>query len=148
MSIIGEKYTDRYKEKDWLGQFIDTQAAVPRTREKKIVEKDEAGNEVERTEVVETGKTRMDLDQLFQLARANHIDPSAMEAQRGRPGAPGRIRMTLGNSLRAAARHRHGLFTMEGEWVDAPADWVGDNPRTQERDGSKIAAPAQVEADV
>lgn len=137
-SIIGAKYQDRYKEKDWLGNFIDSNATDPVTREKKTKVKDEAGVETVTTETVETGKRKLNLDNFFALADANLIDTASMREQRDRPNAPGRIRMTLGNSLRAAARHRHGLFDVAGVWVEAPADWLGDAVRIQHPDGSKI----------
>jgi hypothetical protein len=55
--------------------------------------------------------------------------------------------MTLGNSLRAEARHRHGLMNLEGVFVDAPAEFLGDHPKTKNQDGSKIVvAKAETEA--
>lgn len=144
-SIIGSKYQDRYKEKDWLGQFIDANVTEASTREKVTKTKDEDGNEVETVETVVLKKRTLNLDKLFELSKANHIDTTAMEEQRDRKNAPGRIRMTLGNSLRAAAKHRHGLFDLEGNWVEAPEEFVGDGVKTQNPDGSKIVV-AKVEA--
>lgn len=141
-SIIDPKYMEKYKNKpkDWLATFVSDQVTEVVTKD--IVVKDEDG--VESMESVETGKTNVDLDKLFTLTQNNHIDTAKMEEQRDRKNAPGRIRMTLGNSLRAAARKRHGLFDLEGEWVDAPAEFVGDTAKTQERDGTpiKVAKPA------
>lgn len=138
-SIIPAKYADRYKSPDWLGTFIDGQVKTTVFRDKVTKHKDEeTGEEFEKTESVSTGKKALDLDKLFDLCKANAIDTADMEAQRDRKNAPGRIRMTLGNSLRAAARHRHGLFNLDGEWVEAPADFVGDSAKTHNPDGSKI----------
>lgn len=145
-SIIGSKYAGKYKEKDWLGTFIDANATDVVTREKKNIVKDEAtGVETISVETIETKKRSLNLDNLFALSKANAIDTTDMEAQRDRPNAPGRIRMTLGNSLRAAAKHRHGLFNLAGEWVEAPAEWLGEAVKTQNPDGSKIVV-AKVDA--
>lgn len=134
-SIIGSKYAGKYKDKDWLGQFVDANATDAVTREKKMVDPE---TKAETVETIETGKRSLNLDKLFQLCKANNIETGEMEAQRDRPNAPGRIRMTLGNRLRAAARHRHGLFDRNGEWVPADAEFLGDSIQTHNRDGSKI----------
>lgn len=150
MSIIDPKYAATYKNKpkDWTASFIDDHTAIPDTREKTVKVKNEDGTETEHTETVTLKKTRLDLDALFGLAKANAIDTAEMEAQRDRKNAPGRIRMTLGNQLRAAAKHRHGLNDLNGEFHDAPADFIGDAPKTQNPDGSKIEAPkAEAPAD-
>lgn len=141
-SIISEKYAGRGKEKDWLGRFIDDQAVSPVTREKTV--KNDDGTET--TEAVATSKTTLDLDRLFALCSANHIDTSKMEEQRGRPNAPGRIRMTLGNSLRAAARKRHGLFDIDREWRAAPGEWLNGAPLKENPDGTKVVVDAPADA--
>lgn len=145
-SIIDPKYQGKYKEKDWLGKFIDEQATDPVMKEVKL--KDEDGKPTGETEMQPTAKTKLDLDKFFALADANYIDTASMKEQRDRPNAPGRIRMTLGNSLRAAAKHRHGLFDLDGNWVEAPEEFLGDAEKTQNPDGSKIAKekPAEAEA--
>lgn len=139
-SIVDPKYADRYKDrpKDWVANLIDAEATVPVT--KVVKTKDEDGTETE--EVVETGKRTLDLDRLFDLARANGVDVTNLEASRDTQGAPGRARMTVANSLRAAARKRHGLNDANGNWHDADADFIGDHALTQNRDGSKIAPVA------
>lgn len=134
-SIIGSKYAGKYKDKDWLGQFVDANATDAVTREKKLVDPE---TKAETVETIETGKRSLNLDKLFQLCKANGIDTAKMEAQRDRPNAPGRIRMTLGNRLRAAAKHRHGLYDLNGEWTDADPAFLGDSIQTHNRDGSKI----------
>lgn len=143
-SIIDPKYAQKYKDKpkDWLGAFLDEHATTPVMKEKVV--KDDEGKPVlgdddkPKTESVETGQRNIDLDKLFAVAQANAVDTTKMEAQRDRPNAPGRIRMTLGNSLRAAARKRHGLYDADKNWIDADADFIGETPKTQNPDGSKI----------
>lgn len=141
-SIIDPKYKGKPKKDDWLSNFIDTEAG-DQVMKTKIL-KDEEGNQTG-TEEVPTGRSVLDLDKFFALCKNNSINTAKMEEQRDRPNAPGRIRMTLGNSLRAAARKRHGLYNLEGEWIDADPMFVGDNPRVQERDGSKIKVEKPVQ---
>lgn len=137
-SIIGEKYRGKYKgASDWIGEVIQANCS---TQPMKTV-KDAEGNETE----VAKGKSVLNVDALISLSKANHIDTSKMEEQRDRKNAPGRIRMTLGNMLRAAARKRHGLY-INGEWVEAPEAFLESAPDepTETRDGEKIvkAKPA------
>lgn len=147
-SIIDPKYRGRAKVADWLSTFVDGIVSKPTTKEKQVKTQDEDGNEVVTTETVELARRQLDLSALFALAQSNGINTAKMEEQRDRPNAPGRIRMTLGNSLRAAAKHRHGLFDLDGNWHDADAEFIGDSVKTQNPDGSKIvvAKPA-AEAD-
>lgn len=135
-SIVPEKYRDRYRgDGDWLKKFINGQ--IVSTVMKEVTTKAEDGTET--TETVPTKKTSMDLDKLFDLASINSINArEKYEDQVERKNAPGRLRMTIGNMLRAAARHRHGLYNLEGEWVEADADFLGDAPKTHNQDGSKI----------
>lgn len=136
-SIVPEKYRGDYKgAQDWLTDFIDGLVKEPIMKTVKV--KDEEGK-VTGEEQVPSAKTVLNLDKLFGLATANHIDVAKYEEQRDRPNAAGRLRMTIGNSLRAAAKHRHGLFDLDGEWIDAPEDFLDGAERTQERDGTKIA---------
>lgn len=136
-SIIDPKYRGK-RDSDWLASFIDEQ--VKEAVMKTVKVKDEEGNVVSESQVP-SAKTAVNLDKLFQLCDANNIDASKMKEQVDRPNAPGRIRMTLGNSLRAASKRRHGLFNLDGEWVDAPAEFLGDAERKEERDGTKVAKP-------
>lgn len=146
-SIIPEKYQGKYKgAEDWLASFIDGQVKVVPMKDKTTTETVD-GEEITKTISVAAGKARLDLDKLFALSEANSIDAEivkTMREQRDRKNAPGRIRMTLGNALRAAAKHRHGLNTVDGTWTDAPAEFIGDAPKTHNPDGSKIvvAKPA------
>lgn len=148
-SIIPEKYQGKYKgAEDWLATFIDGQVKTVPMKDKTITETVD-GEEITKTISVAAGKAKLDLDKLFALTDANGIDSKEMQAQRDRKNAPGRIRMTLGNALRAAAKHRHGLNTIDGTWTDAPADFIGDAVKTHNPDGSKIVvakASAEPEA--
>lgn len=141
-SIIDKKYAERYKnaDKDWAAQFIDRHVVVQ--HEKEIEKKDEQGNVVG-TEIVALKKTGIDLDKLFALADQNKLETDTLKAQRANKNAPGRIRMTIGNQLRAAAKHRHGLFDTEGVWHDAPAEFIGDAAKTHNPDGSRIVPEKQ-----
>lgn len=137
-SIIPEKYQGKYKgAEDWLSQFIDGQVKTVPMKDKTTTETVD-GEEITKTISVAAGKAKLDLDKLFALTDANGIDSKEMQAQRDRKNAPGRIRMTLGNALRAAAKHRHGLNNIDGNFVDAPAEFIGDAAKTHNPDGSKI----------
>lgn len=136
MSIIDDKYRGKYRaDPDWLASLIHEVCFVQNTKEVDV--KDDEGN-VTGTETVNDGKPQLDIDALFSLAEANGIPATEKYGdQVEKKNAPGRLRMTIGNSLRAAARKRHGLY-VNGEWVEAPADFVGDQPKTQNPDGTKI----------
>lgn len=140
-SIVDSKYAKKYREGgDWTSRFIDDQTNVPVTREK--TRKGEDGQET--TETVTLKRTQLDLDKLFELARANHIDAESHRGQIGRTNAPGRLRMTLGNMLRAAARRQLGLRDLEGEFHPADADTTGERPQTQDpATGERIALSAE-----
>ncbi len=146
-SIIPEKYRGKYKgAEDWIKTFIDGLTKTVPMKDK-VTKETIDGEEITKTVSVAAGKAKLDLDKLFALTDANGIDSKEMQAQRDRKNAPGRIRMTLGNSLRAEAKHRHGLYDLTGNWHDAPADFLGDAPKTKNQDGSKIvvAKPAVAE---
>lgn len=146
-SIIPEKYRGNYKGAgDWLTTFIDGLTKTVLMKDK-VTKETIDGEEITKTVSVAAGKAKLDLDKLFALTDANGIDSKEMQAQRDRKNAPGRIRMTLGNSLRAEAKHRHGLYDLTGNWHNAPADFLGDAPKTKNQDGSKIvvAKPAVAE---
>lgn len=144
-TIIDSKYRDKYKTPiDWLAEFVDSQVKKPVMKTKTVTD-EESGEKTETQ--VETKKTRVDMDALFGLMDQNNIDVAKYEEQRDRPNAAGRLRMTFGNMLRAAAKKRHGLVDLNGEWHDAPAEFVGDHAKTHNRDGSKIEAPKAETAD-
>lgn len=139
-SIINPKYLDKYRNtpKDWLSTFVD--GIVKKAPMKQKTTKNEDGEDVV---TMVAGKPALDLDALFSLCKANGIDTASMEEQRDRKNAPGRIRMTLGNRLRAEALKRHGLMNIEGEFVEASAEFIGDTPKTKNPDGSKIVVAKQ-----
>ncbi len=147
-SIIPEKYQGKYKgAEDWLSKFIDDQVKVVPMKDKTVTE-GEGDDAITKTITVAAGKAKLDLDKLFALTDANNIDSKDMQAQRDRKNAPGRIRMTLGNALRAAAKHRHGLNNLDGNFVEAPAEFIGEAVKTHNPDGSKIVvAKPSAEAD-
>lgn len=142
--IIDSKYRGKYKTPDWVGTFINKNASDEKM--KTIKTKNEEG-EITSEETVGTGKFVLNLDDFFGLCKVNHIDTSKMEEQRDRPNAPGRIRMTLGNSLRAAARRRGGLYDLDGEWQDAPEEITGGVEPVENPDGTKIAKAKPAESE-
>lgn len=133
MSIIAEKYRGVKKEKDWAAREIENACTESVTKENKKTAED--GTET--SETVTLKKTVFNLDKLFALAEENKIDVSKYKADVDKPGAPGRLRMTIGNMLRAAARKRHGL-NVDGEFKDADSEFIGDSVKTHNPDGSKI----------
>lgn len=142
-SIIDPKYRGN-RDKDWLATFVDEQVRVPVM--KTVKTKDEEGN-VTGEEQVPTTKSVVDLDKLFALCAANNVDAERMKEQVDRPNAPGRIRMTLGNSLRAACKRRHGLYDLDKNWVAAPAEFLDGAELKENPDGSKLAKTAAVESE-
>ena len=142
MSIISPKYRGAKKEKDWLAETIEKACTDPVTKNVEKTGEDGTSH----TETVTLKKTTFSLDRLFALAEANGLDVDKYKKDVDKPGAPGRLRMTIGNMLRAAARKRHGL-NVGGEFVDASAEFIGDSEKTHNPDGSKIAKPQEEKAD-
>jgi hypothetical protein len=137
MSIIDPKYKGRPAKADWLTEFLNKNAttAIFRT----VKSKSEDGTET--SEQVDTGKTLTDIEKLFDVAAANGIDARGKYgAQVGRLNATGRLRMTIGNSLRAAAKKRGGLYNLAKEFVDADEAFMDGAVPTHRPDGTKIAA--------
>ena len=84
-NFIDPKYAHRYRgSSDWVGAMISEHCTSK-----------------------EDGT--IDLDILFKFAERNGIDTAKFRGQTGAPNAPGRLRMTIGNMLRARALRRHGL---------------------------------------
>lgn len=130
-SIIPAKYADAYKDRgpDWVGDKIAENCVD--------VTKNDKGKEV----------SSLDVSRLFDLAKVNNIDTDKYADQVDRPNAPGRLRMTLGNMLRARVKRRHGMFNCSGKWSNAPEAYLtsigveaGAKP-SEKRDGEKIAKP-------
>lgn len=149
-SIIDPKYQGRYKEenKDWLAKFIDANATdvVMKTVKTKTVEVDDEGNETEvvTSEEVPSKKKSLNVEALFTIGEKNGLDVEKFRDQIGRKNAPGRLRMTIGNMLRAEARRRFGLIDVNGEFVAADDAFVAGLERTHNSDGSKIEKPKEV----
>lgn len=107
-SIINEKYKGKYKgASDWIGELIKVQC----------VDEDPQ-------------KTGLSVDALFAMARNNNLNEvklGELEGQKDQKNAPGRIRMTVGNMLRAAAKKRHGLYGVDGKWHKADQEFLDAN---------------------
>lgn len=151
-SIIDPKYRVR-KEPDWLATEI---AKCTGSYKDVKVTKPNPSNPEEKLTTTETRADGVDIDKLFALAKANHLDVSKYEAQRGNAGFAGRFRMTLRNMLQAVVKQRHGLHLLQGageepKFVHAPKDFlVAKNaPETPSHThlGEKIAKPVEAEAE-
>jgi hypothetical protein len=128
-SIIDPKYAKKYRgETDFIGDLITEQCQVEETTETK------SGKE----------KTtrRLDVDRMLELAVRNGANVDKLQAGKDSPNAPGRIRMSVGNMLRARAIKRHGLYNLQGEVVNAPREFLQHNEApsqpTETIDGEKI----------
>lgn len=127
-SIVDPKYRNKYKgedAKDWLSHFIDNQCRVKS----------------------EDGKSSLfDVERLFSLALANGSkseDIAKSKTQSGTRGWVPRMRMTYGNSLRAAAKKRFGLYDLGGEFQnvdDGFKEKFNLTSPTHSPDGTKIKA--------
>lgn len=139
-SIVPEKYREKYRGPgDWVKQFMTAQVTKPKTKEVDV--KDEDGNVVG-TDTKELKGSVTDIEALFDLAVANNLDVDKYRGDVDKKNAVGRLRMTIGNKLRAAARRRHGLNDLNGDWHDADSDFLAGLPDpTETQDGEKIAAP-------
>lgn len=123
--LIDPKYREAMKgrEPDWVGQFIAKHATV----------KDGDGNMV------------VTSARILELAKNNMLNQNSIDQLRKTDANAGRIRMTIGNMLRAAARQRHGLYGNDGKFYKADSAFLtaGKFPApespTHDRDGVKIA---------
>lgn len=144
-SIVDSKYRDKYKgNKDWLATLMDEEVTRAITKTKTTTDKETGAVTTE--EVVLKGRT-LDFELLFALAVANGFKVDEYRRQVESHGAAGRLRMTIGNMLRAAARKRHGLYVIRDGapvWVEASAEFIGDGEKTQNPDGSAIQKPKAV----
>lgn len=90
---------------------------------------------------------------VIELAKANQLNQESLDQLRKTDANAGRVRMTIGNMLRAAARQRHGLFGTDGKFYKADPAFLksGKFPApsepTHDREGTKFAkakaAPAK-----
>lgn len=116
-SIVPDKYKGKYKgASDWVGEFIESQCNETPEGAK---------------------KSQLNVNRLFDLAEANGIN---VDKFKGQENAAGRMRMTIGNSLRATARKRHGLKTIAGKNTKAPAEFI---EAAVEKFGAKYAEPQE-----
>lgn len=163
--VDASRRADMIGASDWVGEFMEETALTKGVGAKPAVEAQEAvtetrvdddGNEVKvvvreavKGKAGTKGKDVWDLDKMFILAEVNGIDTATDTFSRIRDNnAVGRARMTISNMLRARARRRHGLFDVEGEWVEAPAHFVEGHELTERPNGDKIAKPkAEKESD-
>jgi hypothetical protein len=135
VSIIDPKYKGRPAKADWLTDFVEKNATTAIV--KTVKSKAEDGTET--SETVETGKRATDLDKLFALAEANGFPAHAKYGdQVDRKNAVGRLRMTIGNVLRAAARKRGGLYNVDKDFIDADDAFMAGGAPTHNPDGTKI----------
>jgi hypothetical protein len=136
-SIIDAKYRDRGTVQDWVTQFIDSHVKKPVM--KTVHLKDDEGKETGETEEVATKRTQLDVEALFDLAAANHLNVENLRQHIGTKNGAGRLRMSIGNSLRAAAKKRHGLKNLEGEFMDADEEFCAQHEKIETPDGQNIA---------
>ena len=130
-SIVDSKYAGRYRNaSDFIGDLINDQCLD------------------EYTETTASGKERvtrrLNVHKVLDLAEKNGGDVTVLRNQTDRPNAPGRIRMSAGNMLRARAIRRHGLYNLKGEAVRAPLEFLQEHEApdrpTETMDGKKIKA--------
>ena len=131
-SIENEKYKGKYKgkDRDWLANFIDGEVVVDGIP-------------------AHEGKTApkyVSVERLLALGEINGVDVSKIAVGTGNSVA-GRVRMTIGNSLRARAKRRHGLLNIAGSFVQAPTEFIGDSLLVEKPDGTKIPGPVAAKAE-
>lgn len=117
MNMMNEKYRNKYKgASDWIGAFVGEQCT---------------------SQTDDNQTPHLDLEKLFTLAEQNGIETGSYRGQADNKNAPGRLRMTIGNMLRARAKRRHGLLDINGKEVTPPAEFeLGE--KTETLQGEKI----------
>lgn len=124
-SIIKPEYADKYRSEEAKGEWL-----------RKLID--------DNCRDAEDGK--IDVEKLFDLAESNGIPArDKYSGQVDQKNAVGRIRMTIGNSLRAIARQRHGLWVGD-TFVNASADYT-KNPPTHTPEGERIPKAKPVKED-
>lgn len=127
MTIINEKYKGKYKgASDFVGTVIEDNCIVKNEEQSK--------------------KKVYDIDALFNLARANHIDVTKFDTVENR-AAVGRMRMTIGNMLRAVAKRRHSLNDVKGNVIAAPADFTAELGEPTENADGTLIHPKEIAAE-
>lgn len=141
MSIVDPKYAEALRNTtDFIGEFIADNCTVETSPE--VKEKDP---ETKKMVVKRVAKTAVDFDSLIELGRVNFLPEDKLKAyakSKKDAGATGRVRMSIGNMLRARALRRHGLYNLKGKWVNAPADFLDGAEQTEDRKGEKLAKKA------
>lgn len=141
MSIIDPKYKGRPAKADWLTDFLNRHASNAAHKTVKVPATEDTPA---REDLVATGKFSTNLGKLFAIAEANGFPATEKYGdQVERKNAVGRLRMTIGNVLRATAKKRGGLYDADKNFVDADDAFMGGNAPTHNPDGTKIPkAPA------
>jgi hypothetical protein len=128
-SIVNPEYAGKYRgASDFIGELIEEQCKV------EITETTKSGKE----------KTRQvfDVDWMLNLAKKNNIDVTKLEKGKENANAAGRIRMSVGNMLRARAMRRHALYDLSGEVRAAPKEFLeyygAPTKPTEDVDGNNI----------
>lgn len=128
MSIVDETYRERYRGPgDWFKQLIDGECYYHVTKIVEETQEDGTITVIEKT----TKKRRLDVEKLFDLATENGIDEDRLTKFReivGTNTSEGRIRMSVGNMLRAKAKKEGGLM-VNGKFVKAPEEFL---PKAEE----------------
>lgn len=120
-NIMNEESRGKGPIEDFVAELINNQCFE--------VEKNEKGTE----------KKRLSVALLCDLADANAIETEKYRAQAESPNAPGRLRMTIGQMLRARAKRRHGLYDINGDAVSPNEEFELTEVATETLDGVKIA---------
>lgn len=138
-SIINSKYRDKYKEPDWLGKFILTEASLTKEVKKTVTDGEE------KKTVTEKVNGGVDIDRLFTLLTKNGLSTEKLAAAKGSHGFEGRARMTARNMLQTVAKQRHGLFNVGGTFITAPKEFLvakgAPDVASHKQDGTKIVIP-------
>lgn len=124
-NFMDPKYRNRKPIQDFIADLVADQCWD--------YEKDKDGNNI--------GKPSLNVDAVCDLGEANGMPCETLRSQKDRRNAPGRIRMSVVNGLRARARKRFGIYDLHGEWVDAPEEFTEGLTRTQGRDGAPLSTP-------
>jgi len=128
MSIVDEAYRERYRgEGDWFKQLVDAECYYSVIKTTEEIQEDGTVKTIEKT----TAKRRLDVERLFDLATENGIEEERLTKFReivGTNTSEGRIRMSVGNMLRAKAKKEGGL-KVNGTFVKAPEEFL---PKAEE----------------
>lgn len=123
MSIVDEDYRMRYRGKgDWFKQFIDAHCYNPVMKRVEVTLSD---GTVEMQDQP-TKRRVFDPNALFDMAVENGIPEDRLTRFKeivGQVTSEGRIRMSVGNMLRAATRKNGGL-TFRGTFYEADEDFL------------------------